>query len=68
MYIPPDLYERRTPNMSNEVQKPAKKELSPKAKTAIQYVIYGAIILAILAAVIGICDLYQYLCLNVWNI
>jgi len=54
--------------MSNEVQKPAKKELSPKAKTAIQYVIYGAIILAILAAVIGICDLYQYLCLNVWNI
>lgn len=54
--------------MSNQNQTPAKKELSPKAKTAIQYAIYGAIIVGILAAMVAACELYQYLCVNVWNI
>ena len=50
--------------MSNQ----PKKELTPKQKTAIQYCIYGAIIVAVLAATIGLCALYQYLCTGPWAI
>lgn len=54
--------------MSKQQQATPKKELSPKEKTAIQYLIYGCIALVGLALVIGVIELYEYLCLNVWNI
>ena len=50
------------------MSKQTKKGLSPKAKTAIQYLIYGAIVVAILAAAIGICALYEYLCTGPWAV
>lgn len=44
------------------------KGLSPKAKTALQYVLYGVIVLAILVGAIGICALYEYLCTGPWAV
>ena len=67
--IPDETTEVNNKNPLDEKQlAEIQKRNDAKTKTAIQYLIYGAIIVAVLAATIGLCALYQYLCTGPWAI